>query len=261
MASKLLLAVLGVLLGALAPALAAEPRLVDAGLGVVREVPDGRTLVLADGRVVRLAGLGAPAAPAAGASCPAGTPFAATAKDALASLVLGRTVRLRVSGTGLDRYGRLVAQVFDQERWIQAELVRAGLGRVESVTEHRGMILAMQEIEDVARAAHLGIWSDSRFAVRSAGETNRYMNRFEIVEGVVVAADQIGGRVYLNFVPDWRSDFTVSVAPADVRAFKREGMDLLAMAGKRVRVRGWIRAYNGPVIDVTHPEQIQVLGP
>jgi hypothetical protein len=45
-----------------------------------------------------------------------------------------------------------------------------------------------------------------------------------------------------------------------VRTFRREGIDLLATAGQRVRVRGWIRSYNGPVIDVTHPEQIQLIG-
>ena len=31
------------------------------------------------------------------------------------------------------------------------------------------------------------------------------------------------------------------------------------MEGKRIRVRGWLRSYNGPVIDVTHPEQIELL--
>jgi len=29
---------------------------------------------------------------------------------------------------------------------------------------------------------------------------------------------------------------------------------------QRVRVRGWVRQFNGPLIDVTHPEQIEVLG-
>ena len=252
---------LAALLLAATTARAAEPRLVDGGSGVVREVLDGRTLLLDDGRVVRLAAVGAPAAPTTSDLFRSGPPFADIAKDALASLVLGRTVRLRVSSPAIDRYGRLVAQVFDQERWIQGELVRMGLARVESAAENRGMIVAMQEIEDVARAARLGLWSDGRYNVKSAEDTDRYLNRFEIVEGKVLAAEQVGGRVYLNFGPDWRNDFTVSVAPTDVRTFVREGIDLLKMAGKRIRVRGWIRSYNGPVIDVTHPEQIQLIGP
>ena len=30
-------------------------------------------------------------------------------------------------------------------------------------------------------------------------------------------------------------------------------------SGKQLRVRGWLKSYNGPMIDVTHPEQIEVL--
>ena len=258
-ASHLAIALAALLLAATAVH-AAEPRLIDGGSGVVREVLDGRTLLLDDGRVVRLAGVGAPAAPTP-ELFRSGPPFADTAKAALASLVLGRTVHMRVSSPAIDRYGRLVAQVFDQERWIQGELVRMGLARVESTAENRGTIVAMQEIEDVARVARLGIWADGRYEVRAAENTDRFLNRFEIVEGKVLAAEQVGGRIYLNFGPDWRNDFTVSVAPTDVRTFVREGIDLLKMAGKRIRVRGWLRSYNGPVIDVTHPEQIQLLAP
>jgi len=32
-------------------------------------------------------------------------------------------------------------------------------------------------------------------------------------------------------------------------------------SGRRVRVRGFIRWWNGPIIEVSHPEQIEVLGP
>ena len=29
--------------------------------------------------------------------------------------------------------------------------------------------------------------------------------------------------------------------------------------GGRVRVRGWLKSFNGPMIEVTHPEQIEIL--
>ncbi len=253
-----ILLVAALLLAALT-ALAAEPRLKDGGQAVVAKVTDERTLSLTDGRVVRLAGIGSlvdePARPGIRL-----TTFAATSKDVLSKLVLGRTVQLKLSERPIDRYGRVVAQVFvSGDTWVQGELVRLGLARVESSADSRGMIVSMQEIEDIARVAKLGIWSDNRYAVRTAEETEQHLNRFEIVEGRVAAADQVNGRVYLNFGPDWRTDFTVSIAPADARAFKREGVDLLAMEGKRIRVRGWLRSYNGPVIDVTHPEQIELL--
>lgn len=93
----------------IAPARAAEPRMADGGTAIVAEVPDGRTLVLADERGVRLAGLGAVED---GTRPP--TSFAASAKGALAKLALGHTVRLRLPERPIDRYGRVVAQVFDE---------------------------------------------------------------------------------------------------------------------------------------------------
>lgn len=238
---------------ALPAARAAEPRGLSAGAATVTSVLDFRTLGLSDGRIARLAGINLPEEPAR---------LVDTANAAVAELVLGRTVHLWFSGTRIDRYGRLVVLAYDEQgAWLQGALLARGLVRVESTADNRGLLPAMQEIEDVARAARLGIWSDAHFAVRSIDEIGTYLNRYEIVEGRVRATDQVEGRVYLNFGPDWRTDFTVSVAPGDARTFRREGINLLALTGQRVRVRGWVRALNGPMMDVTHPEQIQLLGP
>ena len=34
----------------------------------------------------------------------------------------------------------------------------------------------------------------------------------------------------------------------------------VSLQGKRIRVRGWLKSFNGPMINATHPEQIEVLG-
>jgi micrococcal nuclease len=39
---------------------------------------------------------------------------------------------------------------------------------------------------------------------------------------------------------DWRSDFTVLVERKDSEAFKAAGIDVKTLAGKRLRVRGWV---------------------
>jgi hypothetical protein len=75
----------------------------------------------------------------------------------------------------------------------------------------------------------------------------------------VLKAALVKGRVYLNFGADWKSDFTVTLAPAVRRVFEAEGIDPLVYDGKRVRVRGWIESYNGPMIEASHPEQIEVI--
>jgi hypothetical protein len=63
----------------------------------------------------------------------------------------------------------------------------------------------------------------------------------------------------LNFAEDWRRDFTVSVDRKAARAFTETGIDRKGLAGKRVRARGWLAWRNGPMIEATHPEQLEVL--
>jgi hypothetical protein len=67
---------------------------------------------------------------------------------------------------------------------------------------------------------------------------------------------------YINFGADWRKDFTVSIRRRDLRDFRKAwGERLKKLEGKAVRVRGWLRLRNGPMIEATHAEQIEVLQP
>ena len=45
----------------------------------------------------------------------------------------------------------------------------------------------------------------------------------------------------------------------DGEAFKAAGIDPKALAGKKLRVCGWIEWRNGPMIHATHVEQIELL--
>ena len=75
----------------------------------------------------------------------------------------------------------------------------------------------------------------------------------------VVAVAAVGRRVYLNFGLDWRTDFTAVVAAKKAPAFAAAGIELARLAGRAVRLRGWIRRRNGPALTLTHPAQIELL--
>ena len=75
--------------------------------------------------------------------------------------------------------------------------------------------------------------------------------------GVVRDAAKVRERIYLNFGADFRTDFTVSIDRRDWRTFDRAGVDPLALEGAKIEVRGWLVSRNGPMIEVTHPEQIE----
>ena len=173
----------------------------------------------------------------------------------------GRGVALATDDARRDRYGRLRAHLVraDDGTWIQGALLAAGLARVHSLVDERTAVAAMLAIETRARAGRLGIWSEPHYRVRAASEADAGLHSFQLVEGRVRAAAVVRGRGYLNFGADWREDFTVSIAPRDRRRFEAAGIAVEDYEGRLVRVRGWIESFNGPMIEATHPEQIEVL--
>ena len=240
---------------AFGPARAAE------SVGEVVQVPDGDTLVLSSGDKVRLAGIQAPKLPL-GRDFVA-WPLADMAREALSGLVLGKQITMRRGEVGKDRHGRILAQVFVEDGvWVQQALVQAGMARVYSLPDNRAGIGDLLGTESMARAERRGLWGDPFYAVRDAMDVDGLAARegyFEIVEGRVVNAAKSGALVYLNFGRRWSTDFTVVVAPAAQKLFKDAAFDPLSTQDHLVRVRGWIGLNGGPRMEVTHPEQIEVL--
>lgn len=222
-------------------------------------VVDGDTVVLDDGTEVRLVGLQAPKLPL-GRRGFRTWPLAEDAKAVLEDLALGRAVTLSYGGRRGDRHGRALAHLHrDDGLWIQGEMLRRGMARVYSFPDNRALAAEMLELEREARDAGRGIWALDWYAIRDAASVPGPRDSFQLVEGTVVETADVRGRIFLNFGPDYRTDFTATIAPSDRRAFEEAGMDPLALEGRSVRVRGWIDERNGPMIDLTHPEQIEVL--
>ena len=220
------------------------------GAGVVAEIIDGDTVRLADGRTLRLAGLYAPKTGIAGRQ----------AAHRLSELAVGRPVRLFFAGPPRDRWRRVLAHLERGDGlWLQGALLAEGLARAQTRAETRAAASAMLHLEAAARRARRGIWRNPAFAVRRADSLDRTARGFQIVEGRILRAQRIKGRVYLNFGADWRTDFTVSLNAAARRRFVRAGLAPEDWSGRYIRVRGWIKNWNGPMIEATHPEQIEVL--
>jgi endonuclease YncB( thermonuclease family) len=218
----------------------------------VARVPAGDRLELADGRTVRLAGVRLPAGHDA---------FAEQARTTLAGLLAGQAVRLGTSAAPVDRYGDLIAQVERIDgKWLQGALLEQGLAEVETRPGEVARAAAMLVLERAARTAGRGLWADPAFAPRSALRVADAIGSFQIVQGRVLRVAPAGDYVYLNFGRDWRSDFTVRLRRVELDGrFARAGLDVLALAGRRIEVRGFVLDAGGPLIELSHPEQIQVL--
>ncbi len=225
----------------------------------VLRIEDNGVLVLKDGRAVDMEGIllprgrrdHAPASVARDALAEA----RATADRQRATLMLDRPKE--------DRYGRLRAQVFflheRAQTWLQVMLLRLGLARVNIAPDRPECAHELYAAEREARAAHAGLWALAAYRIRQPDDLGHDVGTFQIVEGKIVSAAIRGGRAYLDFGSDWHSDFTASIASDDMARFRRAGLDPRTLAGKHVRVRGWVQSMNGPDIELSAPEQIEVL--
>jgi micrococcal nuclease len=95
--------------------------------------------------------------------------------------------------------------------------------------------------------------------VRQPSDLGRDIGTFQIVEGTIVGAVERRDRIFLNFGVDYRTDFTIAISPRVAKRLRKGGADPLEWKAKRVRVRGWISLLNGPEIELTHLEQIEIL--
>jgi endonuclease YncB( thermonuclease family) len=220
---------------------------------------DAVTFELADGNVFRLAGLIAPEPPLGYRGV---WRTAERARDAAALLAEG--VRLDLRAEARDRWGRwLGTAVLPDGRDLAEVLLGAGWAVVSG---HPPAPEAARRLslESGARARGDGLWSDPYYAVRAAdtlpGEADDLAPaRFLLVEGQVLEAAVVRGRAYLNFGPDWRTDFTATLSPDARRTFREAGLDPRDWQGRRIRVRGWLLSWNGPMIEVVSPAQVEVL--
>ncbi|MGD0418469.1 MAG: hypothetical protein ABSA68_02630 [Xanthobacteraceae bacterium] len=115
--------------------------------------------------------------------------------------------------------------------------------------------------ENTARRAKLGLWASSYYDSLDAdnpADVLAEQGHFALVEGKVVSVRESGATIYVNFGRRWSKDFTVTILKRNARNFTAAGLEPKTLAGRRVRVRGWIEERGGPWIEAARPEQIEL---
>jgi endonuclease YncB( thermonuclease family) len=224
----------------------AECGLADLGSATVAAVRADATLVLADGRTLRLAGI----EPGPGAQA------------ALARAV-AKSVTLRTAeAPPTDRYGRLSAFAALDGAGLAEMLLTAGAARVAARAGGPACAGPLLEAEARARAAGRGLWSDPNFAPLPGEPGTRAeaeLGRFVLVEGRVLSVRRSGATIYVNFGRRWTRDVTAVIPGRLAARFRAAGRDPPALSGRRIRVRGWLERRTGPTVELLAPEQIELL--
>jgi endonuclease YncB( thermonuclease family) len=233
------------------------------GSGVVRSVADGRSILLDDGRELRLDAIEVPQLPAADGSPDLAAGLAARAM--LGSLLKDQQVDLRGRGTNaIDRYGRIMTYVHVAGREGPSaahEMLARGYARVGTRVGNRACAAELLALERAARNAKLGLWGEQYYAIAGADSGATLLarrGRFTVVEGKVLSVRESGGTIYMNFGRRWSQALTVTILKRHERIFTAAGFAPRGLENRHVRVRGWIEERNGPRIEAQGPEQIEI---
>jgi endonuclease YncB( thermonuclease family) len=234
------------------PAIAAGCAFEPQGEGRVAAVIDARSFRLEDGREVRLAGIEAVVTDGTNRT------------SALSAIIAGREVTLSGEDDTPDRYGRQPAFVFlaSSEVPVQALLLAQGEALVSGAVANKDCASVLTAAEAEARQARKGTWADPAAIknAESSGDILAGIGRFIVVEGKVLSVRQAGATTYLNFGRNWTRGFAVTISRRMIAAFEAAGIVLKSLENKRIRVRGWVEARQGPRIEALRVGQIELLG-
>ncbi|TCK23483.1 hypothetical protein EV667_3318 [Ancylobacter aquaticus] len=224
------------------------PELFQARAQVASVSPAG-DLVLADGTVLRLAGL---------AGGGAGT--AVGWQPELAARVAGRDIAF-AADPARDRYGRRAALVRleGEAGTLQHALLRAGLALARPELLFLGCLPSWLESEGEARRANRGLWRSLPLDAWDIEAIRAQQGRFTIVAGRILDVGKTNRVDYLNFGRVWRQDMTGRVESEGRAALEAHGHDVAGLAGRWVRLRGTVFEAGGPAITLRRAEQIDLV--
>ena len=226
----------------------------------VAQVIDPLRLRLADGNIVQLVPLDIPDLDPADPG-----EITARALPFMKELLEGKQVRLYQTKNAekgrTNRMGYMLAHLErrDDGAWVQGALLVNGLARIRPSAENTEMAAQMLALQLEAQQARRGLWADTRYAPHTPETASLIIGGYGVIEGKVHANAMANNTVYLNFGPDWRTDFSIGIPPDVRRTMAKAGLNPLAFSGKTIRVQGWVEDYNGPYIKLAHPAWIEVL--
>ncbi len=220
----------------------------------VRQVYDGDTLTLSDGRRVRLIGINTPEMTS---KTRPGEPLAIEARNRLRQLLFqhGNRVQIVVGKEPKDRYGRTLGHLWlPGDESITATLLREGYGWTITVPPNVGYLDCYQSAEETARERGNGVWKHSRYQPVQSTDLKLSSSGFQRVRGAITRVNRGGGALWINL----EGRFAVRIPEADLEWFPDPPER--SWIGRKIEVRGWLYSVKGELrTNVHHPAALQVL--
>ena len=191
----------------------------------IRRVIDGDTVILTDGRHVRLIGINTPELH--GDDAP--QPLSRQARARLQALVAKDPVRMVTGREGRDNHRRTLGYLFDSDgRNLASQLLAEGLGWHVAIAPNLGLAPCLAAVESRARQARRGVWQYPAVAVADIhrGGFQRLRGRLTGITFATTWWLSLEGRVVAR------------ITPGDQDRFDRRR--LVALEGSTVELQGWV---------------------
>lgn len=228
----------------------------------VTKVDEHLDLALADGRSLHLVGLDPPQATRQSPDLPR------RAQNALTQRV-GAGITFIPLSAKPDRWGRIPAFVFvatdasgQAQRNAADILLEEGLARFMPTPETHACRADFLAVEEKARHAKLGLWNDPFYAIIAATNRTDFADKSAsnvIVEGRITNVSSTAYRTTVEFAPRHDHAFTVTILKRNVAIFERSGLDIKALIGRILRVRGLLDLRFGPQIEIASSDDIELI--
>ncbi|NOQ65022.1 MAG: DUF4124 domain-containing protein [Methyloprofundus sp.] len=218
---------------------------------LVKKVYDGDTVLLADGRKIRLLGINTPEVEHRNKTAQVGGD---AARKWLTQKILGTKVRLEFDQQKRDKYKRYLAHIFTEQKvHINAELVRLGFASTNVFPPNLKYVAALQAAEQVAESQYLGIWGYPAYQTKLASELNNKNRRgWQRIIGTVTHIKQTRKNTYLEI----STHFNIRIHQKHRLYFDNAD----SLLGKKVEVRGWVHKYKkGYSMPLKHSSALKII--
>ena len=215
----------------------------------VNKVYDGDTVLLSDGRKIRLLGINTPEI-----THPRQLPQRGgeEARQWLTRKLLNTRIRLEYDVETLDKYKRHLAHIFtEQGMHINVELVRLGYASTSIYPPNLKYLEQLLVAEQHAEFNTLGLWQYVEYQPKYISELNPTNKRgWQRIIGRVRTIKSTPKNNYLQLT----DNFVLRIKKTHIKYFN----DLKLLIGKQVEVRGWVnKDKRGFSMLIKHPSAIK----
>jgi len=219
----------------------------------VTHVIDGDTVILEDGRHIRLIGINTPEI---GRDGKVSKPGAKAAQKHLQSLLKGhRQIFLKFDAEEFDRYQRTLAHLFlpDGEN-IQANLLAEGLAIPLTIPPNLIYLDCYLHHSNQAITSQRGLWSLQQYKPLASTTLDKNIRGYHVITGRVERIGKSRSSIWINLA----GKVALRIKHKDLGYFNEA--ELHDLQGKMIQVRGWIYYKNREFrINIRHRSDMMLM--